>query len=675
MALIGFSQLQSMRQEMRMTPQMIQLQELLQLPLQHLEQRINQELMENPALEMVEMEPGEVEAKDLAETEYGDDVENALLERQAEESFASADQLDYEWSDDFDEPAPRMRASGDGGEDEKYDALYNAPDRPLSLQQALEDQLPDLALSDRERSLAQRVIFALDDMGYLQGSLVNVFAETRGGRPPSEDGALRNRIIRSAVDYLSQGAIDYSLEVGILKRFMPDLVRGRADAVVRVLSREHRGTIEEEADEANGGGENDEKVESAAKIRDRFAQVVKDLSALMWRGVEEEIRALFRALHQHRELITDSSFSELLLRIQEEASADTPLAIKLLTSHCESVAQLPLEEVGRELQCPLERLRAVAGRLAFHMEEEIQACCLAVAYCEESPAFPADLQEVLIERVQESSFPDERALFLLQEGYAHLADGDLDALEVGLGLGTYGATSSLMTLWNLMEDQMLEPAGVGCRSLQECLLLQVQRLPGRYDFESTVIRNHIDDLAANRLPVVAKALDCSIEEVKAVAEFLKTLTPHPGLGYGDTVGNQITPDLEVRVEDGEFIIKLYRGGLPELRINPLCKEALKDGEAEAEAKKYLREKIANAEWMIRSIEQRNRTLQSVAREIVIHQKDYLLGREVMPGPLEMQGVADRVGVDISTVSRAVREKYAVTPRGIVCLRDLFTRKV
>ncbi|MFH0910597.1 MAG: RNA polymerase factor sigma-54 [Planctomycetota bacterium] len=223
--------------------------------------------------------------------------------------------------------------------------------------------------------------------------------------------------------------------------------------------------------------------------------------------------------------------------------------------------------------------------------------------------------------------------------------------------------------------QGLDPPGVGARDLRESLLLQLQALPGAHEFERELVERHLDDLAANRLPKIARAMDCRLEDIKAAIEVLHGLNPHPGFEFGPDANVRVVPDVSVRFEEGRFHLLLNRGNVPALSISAACQAAARSSETDAETRRYLRERILNADWIVRAIEQRHRTLLNVTRAIVHHQREFLLGSAERPGPLMMQTVADEVKIDISTVSRAVREKYADTPRGLVALRDLFTRAV
>ncbi len=249
--------------------------------------------------------------------------------------------------------------------------------------------------------------------------------------------------------------------------------------------------------------------------------------------------------------------------------------------------------------------------------------------------------------------------------------------------------------------QSLEPPGVGATSPKECLLLQIEALgSGDHWFEYQLIKAHLDDLAANRLPQIARSMGCDIDTVKRAAAFIRSLNPHPGLEYSTGSITHIQPDIIVELlDDGTWDIRLVSGAQPDVsdmflalfdstkRGKQLREKMLADPQKAAEFKqmqemvkhnshgRMLREKYQSARWLITAVQQRERTLIRVARAIVDAQKAYLSGQSDAPAPLMMQTVADEVGIDISTVSRAVRDKYMDTPIGLKPLRMFFTRAV
>lgn len=248
--------------------------------------------------------------------------------------------------------------------------------------------------------------------------------------------------------------------------------------------------------------------------------------------------------------------------------------------------------------------------------------------------------------------------------------------------------------------QTLDPPGVGARDVKECLLLQVDALGGNHQFERDLVECHLENIAANRLPQIAKAMGCTIADIKGGAAFIRTLNPHPGLDYGPGALSHVYPDVLTEVdENGEWEVRLVNGSQPEIsdmflalfdstrRGRQLREELLQDPERASQFKqmqkllkngsqgKIFREKYQSARWLVTAVAQRERTLLRVTNEIVKAQRDYLSGQADAPGPLMMQEVADLVGIDISTVSRAVRDKYMDTPLGLKPLRMFFTRDV
>jgi len=220
--------------------------------------------------------------------------------------------------------------------------------------------------------------------------------------------------------------------------------------------------------------------------------------------------------------------------------------------------------------------------------------------------------------------------------------------------------------------QKLDPPGVGARDDKECLLLQLDPGMPYYEELSTLISDHLEDLANNRLPVISRKTGFSIEKIHEVWHELKKLSPHPGSMFNDTHVAAVTPDVFVECDDdGQYHIRLDDESTPNLFISPYYRQVLSDPGAAAETKEYIKRKINAAQWLIESIEQRRSTLTKVSQAIVDHQTEFLdKGPEAIE-PLKMQQIADKVGVHVTTVSRAVDDKWIQTPRGIFPLRRFF----
>jgi RNA polymerase sigma-54 factor len=220
--------------------------------------------------------------------------------------------------------------------------------------------------------------------------------------------------------------------------------------------------------------------------------------------------------------------------------------------------------------------------------------------------------------------------------------------------------------------QKLDPPGVGARDLRECLLLQL--VPGMPYYEQlrTLISDYLEDLEHNRLPVIARRTSYAIELIQKVRVELRKLSPKPGADYNNIVVPPVTPDVFVEPdESGHYGVRLEDGHTPSLFISPYYRKIFQDAQTSEETREYIKRKVNSAQWLIDSIQQRRNTLTKVAQAIVDHQKEFLdKGPEAIE-PLKMQQIADKVGVHVTTVSRAVDEKWIQTPRGIFPLKRFF----
>ena len=220
--------------------------------------------------------------------------------------------------------------------------------------------------------------------------------------------------------------------------------------------------------------------------------------------------------------------------------------------------------------------------------------------------------------------------------------------------------------------QAMEPAGIAARNLRECLLNQIS--PGMPYFEemTTLISSHLEDLAENRLPIIQRKTSYSIETIQAVKEELHQLNPKPGAAFMETYVPNVTPDVILdQDEDGTYKVRLEDDRVPTLFISEYYRRRLQDPSSSPEEREFIKKKINSAQWLIDAIEQRRSTLTKVAQAIVEHQVRFLDEGPEAIEPLKMQQIADRVGVHVTTVSRAVDDKWIQTPRGILPLRKFF----
>ncbi len=220
--------------------------------------------------------------------------------------------------------------------------------------------------------------------------------------------------------------------------------------------------------------------------------------------------------------------------------------------------------------------------------------------------------------------------------------------------------------------QTLEPAGIAARDLRECLLLQLDPEMPYYDEVKTLITGHLEDLSGNRIPNIQRITGYSHDRIQTAWKQLRKLNPKPAAGFVESHAPAITPDVKVgRDENGRYVVSLQDGRTPSLFISRYYRQRLRNGQATAEEREFIKRKINAAQWLIESIEQRRNTLTNVAQAIVDHQTRFLDDGPEFIEPLKMQDIADRVGVHVTTVSRAVDDKWIETPRGIFPLKRFF----
>ncbi|MFO0902683.1 MAG: RNA polymerase factor sigma-54 [Pirellulales bacterium] len=226
--------------------------------------------------------------------------------------------------------------------------------------------------------------------------------------------------------------------------------------------------------------------------------------------------------------------------------------------------------------------------------------------------------------------------------------------------------------WSLEVVQQFDPVGVAARDLRECLLLQLKPGVPLYEEQKTIISNHLEDLRDNRMPLIQRATGYSLETIRAAWNELRKLNPKPGAAYAEAHVPVVTPDIVVeKGDDGKYHVVLEDDRTPTLFISEYYRRRLASDEVSAEEKEYIKRKINAAQWLIESIEQRRGTLTKVAQEIVDYQTAFLDNGPEFIQPLKMQQIAEKVGVHVTTVSRAVDDKWVQTPRGIMPLKRFF----
>ena len=223
--------------------------------------------------------------------------------------------------------------------------------------------------------------------------------------------------------------------------------------------------------------------------------------------------------------------------------------------------------------------------------------------------------------------------------------------------------------------QEFEPAGVLARDLRECLLIQLRQRGVGDGPAASIVRDHIHVLEARRFDKLARDLHLGQDEVASAAALIASLEPKPGRDFASQDVRYVLPDVFVEKMDGEYVVLLNDDGMPRLRVSNAYRRLLIDQDGSAEAKNYIREKLSAAQWLIRSIQQRQSTLFKVTSSIVGFQKEFLDHGVKALKPLRLKDVAEDIRMHESTVSRATANKYVHTPQGTLELKYFFTSSI
>ena len=295
---------------------------------------------------------------------------------------------------------------------------------------------------------------------------------------------------------------------------------------------------------------------------------------------------------------------------------------------------------------------------------------------EDAPSLEATLRDTttlsdyLLWQLQMTSVTNEEEQFarlvigsLDRDGY--LKDAPVEDLARQAGLDPEDAPEVLKMI------QAFDPVGVASRDLLECLLAQVDALELDIDVR-TVVERHLENLEKINYLAIAKDLDLEIEDVYEVAKIISGLEPRPARDFIGEEPRYIVPDVFVhRIGDRYYVVP-NDDGLPRLRISSFFKSAMDAG---ADAREYVQSKMRSAQWLIRSIDQRRRTITRVTECIVDKQRDFFDKGINYMKPLILRDVAEAVGMHESTISRVTTNKYVQTPRGLFELKFFFNSSI
>lgn len=256
------------------------------------------------------------------------------------------------------------------------------------------------------------------------------------------------------------------------------------------------------------------------------------------------------------------------------------------------------------------------------------------------------------------------------DGRGYLEENIIEELILDLQITREKAESCLKFV------QSLEPIGIGCRTLSECLNIQLSKKGYNDSILKELIDKYLIELSQGKYRLLSEKLKISIKQVQEYEDLIKTLEPKPSRGYftGEAIG-YIFPDVYIKKIDEDFVVITNENLFPNLKVNGIYKDVISQSN-DKEAIKYVKEKIESALYLVKSIESRKNTICRVVEEIIKYQKEYFEGKEKNLKPMAIKNIANSLEMHESTISRAVKDKYVVMHTGeIKKIKDFFANYV
>ncbi|HWD21391.1 MAG TPA: RNA polymerase factor sigma-54 [Verrucomicrobiae bacterium] len=280
------------------------------------------------------------------------------------------------------------------------------------------------------------------------------------------------------------------------------------------------------------------------------------------------------------------------------------------------------------------------------------------------------LQESLLEQMRFSDLTDD------QRSIAEMIIGNIDdhgylkATTEELAFSTNIPKEKIETVLSIVQG--FHPPGVAACHLQQCLLLQLDRLGREKTVEYRIVRDCFEQLSKRKLPEIGRALGISVDQVQDAVERIGCLEPRPGRDFMPDDERYISPEVFVNKVGDDYVVTTNNEQIPHLRISNTYKDLMAQANASGEVRDYIREKIRAGKFLIKSLQQRQQTILNIGNEIVKRQREFMDKGVAHLRPMTMVQVAEVVGVHETTVSRAVSNKYIETPQGIFEMKYFFT---
>lgn len=250
-----------------------------------------------------------------------------------------------------------------------------------------------------------------------------------------------------------------------------------------------------------------------------------------------------------------------------------------------------------------------------------------------------------------------------EDGYLRATEEEIAKLA-GVDMETVKRAISLV--------QEFDPAGVGARDLKECLIIQIKSLELENTIVKTLIEEHLEDIYKKRYNQIAKRFGLTIEEILNAIKIIEKLEPRPGRNFAKSYSTIPVPDVYVRKIDDEYHIFLNEEGIPRIRLNNFYYELFKSHKVSSEERKFLKEKFRNAVDLIKSLEQRNRTIYRVTESLLKFQRDFFDKGISYLKPLNLKTLSEDLGLHESTISRVTSNKYLACDHGVFSFKFFFS---
>lgn len=392
---------------------------------------------------------------------------------------------------------------------------------------------------------------------------------------------------------------------------------------------------------------------------DYSMKMTQEQRLILTQNMQQSIKLLQMSLHDLREYIDNEYSENPVLEVNEDMISSEEIQSNTVGETEEKYDHKKLLEELYSDSYNDKSERTYSG------EEDISP----LSFIEKKKS----LKEFLQEQLLELSIPQDIAIMcdyiiesLDSRGYLEIST---EEISKELNIDEEDIEKALKIV------QALEPYGIGARDIKECLLIQSEKLNILDDNIEKMILNHLENIADNKYELVGKELNISPREAQRYGDLIKKLEPKPSRGFytGEDV-SYIVPDAEIKNIDGEFFIIMNENVLPRLMINKTYKQVL-DNNENKETSEYVKDKINQAIFLIKSIEQRKNTLYKVLECVVDKQKEFFIKGKQYIRPLTLKEVAEIIGMHDSTVSRAIKDKYILTSYGTIKIKDLFANGV